>query len=455
MIPTQEILFNLLLNSLVQISFFAIVAAFFASAVAKARAKHQYTFYLAALLFCLAAPVINTLWHTPSAPAAEKSRLYLSTPAGGANHFLWSWEDHLSQRKHSLITTRLQLWIVGAWGVLVLLRLGRFSRAVHRVRRLRREAFPLSPAQIGTAGHVIEARHHVALLESAAIDDPVTIGVFHPAIAIPSRVLPQLGEAELSAILAHEYGHIRRGDFLVHILCELVSLPVAWHPGIRYLMSKISQTRELACDDYAAARLGKRRSYAHTLLHLASLCMPASRGNVVALGIFDGDNLEARIMMLTKKTRSLSQAGVIVLALTATITFGAGAVLARAVSLQSTSAASSTAQKFAGTWHWMFEGKSFSTMILVWNGSGITGSVTPSEIALKDDGSLLRADPSDNSAPVQIVKAELEGSALHVTVMDGQEPFEFVVTMKDDTHAEIQPVGAPPNMKPIAAEKAN
>jgi hypothetical protein len=235
----------------------------------------------------------------------------------------------------------------------------------------------------------------------------------------------------------------------------LISLPVAWHPGIRYLMSKISQTRELACDDYAAARLGKRRSYANTLLHLASLCLHVPRDNAAGLGIFDGDNLEARIMMLTEKTLSLSRAGVIGLALATSITFGASAALAHAMSLQASSEPSNAAEKFAGTWHWMFNGSSFSTMILVPDGSGFTGSVTPSRIALNDDGGLSRADPSEDSAPTPITKATLEGSALHITVGDGSEPFEFIVTLKDETHAEIHPKGAPPNMKPIPAEKVH
>ena len=43
-----------------------------------------------------------------------------------------------------------------------------------------------------------------------------------------------------------------------------------------------------------------------------------------------------------------------------------------------------------------------------------------------------RADPSEDSTPKPITKAKLEGSALHVTVMDGNEPFEFTVTLKDD-----------------------
>jgi hypothetical protein len=230
---------------------------------------------------------------------------------------------------------------------------------------------------------------------------------------------------------------------------------VAWHPGIRYLMSKISQTREIACDDYAAVRLGKRRLYARTLLRLASLCLHTPRGNAPGLGIFDGENLETRIMMLTEKRLSLSRAALIGLALATSITFGAGAVLAHAMSLQAGSASSNTAETFAGTWHWMFNGKSFATMILVRGGSGFTGSVTPSRIALNDDGGLSRADPSENSIPSPISKGKLEGSALHISVGNGKEPIEFIVTLKDETHAEIHPKGAPPNMKPIPAEKAH
>src|SRR5258705_7708890 len=450
MSPIQETLFDLLVNSILQIGFFAIVVAIFSRLVAKARAKHQYCFYLAVLLFCLAVPVFNTLWQTSSTVEAEKSQLQVPSEAGAANHLFWSWQGHSKQHRQFTIAPGVQSWIVGVWGALVLVRLARFCRAVHRVHRLRRNASVLSPAQLGMASQLIEPEYRVALLESTAIEDPVTLGVFHPAILLPSKVLPDLGEQELLVVLAHEYGHIRRRDFAVHILCELISLPVAWHPGVSYLMSKISQTREFACDDYAAARLGKRRSYANTLLYLASLCLRVHRGSAAGLGIFDGDNLEARIMMLTEKRLSLSRASVIGLALATSITFSAGAVVAHAMSLQASSQPSNTAEKFAGTWHWMFDGKSFATMSLVRSGSGFTGSVTGSQIALNDDGGLLRADPSDDSKPKPITKATLEGSALHITVADG---FEFMVTLKDNTHAEIRPVGAPPNMKPIPAER--
>ena len=118
-----------------------------------------------------------------------------------------------------------------------------------------------------------------------------------------------------------------RRDFLAHILFELISVPVAWHPGIAYLMSKLSQTRELACDDYAATRLGKRRLYANTLVHLASLCLHVPRASSAGLGIFAGDDLEVRVMMLTEKKLSLSRTSAIALILATSFTFGAGAVL--------------------------------------------------------------------------------------------------------------------------------
>ena len=157
-------------------------------------------------------------------------------------------------------------------------------------------------------------------------------------------------------------------------------------------------------------------------------------------------------MMLTEKRLSLSRAKVIGIVLATSITFGAGTKLTHAMSLQVTSEHSSAAKQFAGTWHWMFDGRSFATMILVPAGSGFTGTVTPSRIKLNDHGGLLRAAPAEDATPKRIDRATLEGSALRIKVSDG---FQFIVTLIDDTHAEIHPMGAPADMKPIPAEKAH
>jgi beta-lactamase regulating signal transducer with metallopeptidase domain len=451
----RGLVFDWLFNGLVQIGLFAILAAVLSPFIAKVKAKYQHCFYLAILALCLAAPVLNTVLQTRPSVVAKGSQQQLTQGSEHPDPHFWVWNGHSKANELIILSPSAKTALLIIWQVLFLYQLIHFSRGIYRAHRLRRDALPISPSEIGMAGSVIEPSHRVALLESTAIDDPVTVGVFHPAIILPSTVIPALDEPDLKAILAHEFGHIRRKDFLVLLLCQFASLPVAWHPGIQYLMSKISQTRELACDDYAAIRLGKRIGYARSLLRLASLCLQVPRSNTMGLGIFDGDNLEARIMMLTEKRTSLSRAGLIGLALATSLLFGSSTVLARAVSLQEASASTNTAQMFAGTWHWMFQGQSFATMILVQNGSGITGTVTPSRIALDDDGELSRADPSEDSTPSPISKTKLEGNALRVTVGEGNQPFEFLVTLKDATHAEIHPLGAPPNMKPIRAERAN
>jgi hypothetical protein len=95
----------------------------------------------------------------------------------------------------------------------------------------------------------------------------------------------------------------------------------------------------------------------------------------------------------------------------------------------------------------------------LWNGLSTAHQsiilVPGAKTTLDDDGELSRADTSENSAPSPITKTKLEGNALHVTVMDENQPFEFIVILKNATHAEIRPIGAPPNMKPIQAERIN
>jgi hypothetical protein len=157
-------------------------------------------------------------------------------------------------------------------------------------------------------------------------------------------------------------------------------------------------------------------------------------------------------MMLTEKRLSLSRAKVIGLVLATSIEFGAGTILTYAMSLQVKSEHSNAAKQFARTWHRMFDGRSFVTIILVPTGSGFTGTVTPSRIKLNDDGALLRAVPGEDATPKPIDKAMLEGSALRINVSDG---VQFTVTLNDDTHAEIHPMGAPQDMKAIPAEKVH
>ena len=449
----QEVAFDWLVNASVQIGIFSLMAAALSPFIAKAKARSQHGLYLALLVLCLTAPLVNTLW--PGAPRVAETggQQNRGRAAEQSSRFIWDWNGHSEVRTARSIAPGAKTAILTIWQMAFLWQLIRFGRSLSWVRRLRREAEPVSPG-LASMAETIWPRRFV-VLQSTTIDDPVTIGMVAPAIFLPAKLVPSLSTADLEAVFAHEYGHICRYDFAVHLVCRITTLPIAWHPGIQYLMSKISQTRELACDEYATTRLGRRTAYARTLLRLASLCLQVPRRNTMELGFFNGDNLEDRIMKLTEKRTSLSRAGVVLLASATFLVFGSSAVVARATSLQEASATARSLGDFAGTWHWMFQGHSFSTMVLTWKNPGYTGSVTPSRIALDERGELSKADPSENSRPASITKTKTENDGLRVTVEDGKETFEFVVTLKDATHAEIHPVGAPANMKPIQAERIN
>jgi hypothetical protein len=83
--PIRETVFDLLLNAILQIGLFAVVAATFSRFVSKAKAKYQYFFYLSIFLFCLAAPIVNMLWQVH--PREETPRMQqLPSQSGLGNH---------------------------------------------------------------------------------------------------------------------------------------------------------------------------------------------------------------------------------------------------------------------------------------------------------------------------------------------------------------------------------
>ena len=99
---------------------------------------------------------------------------------------------------------------------------------------------------------------------SPLVDGPVTIGrtVLLPPFLTGDRRL-------LAAAAAHEHAHVRRRDSLLHAGLEVVALPLYFHPVVRMLRRAIGEAREMACDEQAAARRGRRR-YAEALVRLAA-----------------------------------------------------------------------------------------------------------------------------------------------------------------------------------------
>ena len=149
----------------------------------------------------------------------------------------------------------------------------------------------------------------VRILSTPQIAGPVTFGLRAPVLLIPAGFAASCQPQELLAALGHECAHIKRRDFMKNLFYEIASLIIAFHPAIWFIKSRIAQTREMVCDNLVTERLLDTRRYAQSLLRLAMMVTKSSQVSAVhAIGIFDANILEKRVMSMNVQKHHLSPA---------------------------------------------------------------------------------------------------------------------------------------------------
>jgi TonB family protein len=143
------------------------------------------------------------------------------------------------------------------------------------------------------------ASGHIKLGSSNRIFAPVTMGIRSKLVLLPGGLIERLSPSDFDTVLAHELAHVRRSDFLKNLLYEVITLPVSYHPAVWFTRQRMMETREMICDEMAADAGG--REYAQSLLRLASLLLQGKPVRVPhAIGVFDSNTLERRLMKLTE-----------------------------------------------------------------------------------------------------------------------------------------------------------
>jgi TonB family protein len=144
------------------------------------------------------------------------------------------------------------------------------------------------------------------LAVSPMISGPVTVGVAWQVMLVPPEFLESVSENEMEAVLAHEFAHMRRRDFAKNLMYEALSLPVAYHPLLWLTRLRLAESREMVCDRMAADALRGRERYVRSLLRLASMLSDRPPTRILhAIGIFDANTFERRVMNLTKRSREV------------------------------------------------------------------------------------------------------------------------------------------------------
>jgi TonB family protein len=195
-------------------------------------------------------------------------------------------------------------WTLGA-GVSVLVLLTGFARLTWLAARARPVACATWTALADRIGRDYGLTRPVVLLESEHPSLLVTWGLVQPKVIIP-RAAREWSEARIAIVLRHELAHVRRGDWLVQIVGELLRSIYWFNPLLWIACTRLRLESEQACDDEVIEGGVEGRDYAAHLLELARALKSESAPYVPAPAVARPSSLERRIraMLDARLTRT-------------------------------------------------------------------------------------------------------------------------------------------------------
>jgi HEAT repeat protein/beta-lactamase regulating signal transducer with metallopeptidase domain len=317
MLRISEFILNFVLNSLWQsvvIFAFAAIASWF---LKNGPARFRHTLWVTALLACLVAPLLpGTRWVSGVQAVASQVPLPLITELKNASPVTSHSEkdfavDHIGPSRSQPIntSTRTALFLTLAYALFIFGRAIRLVRFWRRKERLRRSA-----TGAGLAAEVeVAAKRCRTLLGAGGVRVtlsnearvPYTLGARCPMIVLPEAFCTDADEARLLTVIGHETAHVARKDFLSNLVCELVALPISFHPLTFLIKRQIERARELACDELVTKHILAPGVYARSLLWAADVTSQRT-SQAFMLSIFDGRILEERIMRLTRNKSTIA-----------------------------------------------------------------------------------------------------------------------------------------------------
>ena len=194
----------------------------------------------------------------------------------------------------------LVFWLAGALAVLAPLVLGRV-----RVWWLERSSERLDlgpwPALTNSLCGEIGLSRAVALRRADQAIVPMTWGVLRPIILLP-RDADSWPVALRRDVLLHELAHVKRNDYLIHLIARTACAFHWFHPLAWRAARRLRVERERACDDQVLEAGADAFDYARHLLEVARWrCAPRAAG--VALGMGGAALSERLTALLDRRPR--------------------------------------------------------------------------------------------------------------------------------------------------------
>jgi hypothetical protein len=192
-------------------------------------------------------------------------------------------------------------WAVGV-GVM-LMRMGMGLSRVRGLVEVGREVEVAGLRELGTRMGLKGVRG----LVSEVYKVPAVVGAWSPIILVPAALLAEMSPEQMRMILAHELAHVRRWDYVVNLVQQVVEALLFFNPAVWWISRQIRVEREACCDALAVAVVGDAPLMARTLADVAER-MRLVREEALpmaALGVAGG----GRRSLVVERVRRLMGAG--------------------------------------------------------------------------------------------------------------------------------------------------
>ena len=299
----NEFILSFVLNSAWQILAIFVVATLASWLLRNGPARYRHTLWVMAMVGSLVVPLLTVSSFRTAAPTTQLVT-HISQPSISSES-----EDlttnHIAPSRHKTLNLRTLdiLLLTSIYALLICGRSVRLVRFWRRQKKLRQSA--MDAPEIEAIAHRCRSllgTREVSIGFSKQARVPSTIGALRPLIVLPEAFCSSADEAKLLSVIGHEMAHVKRRDFLSNLICELVALPISFHPLTFLVKRQIDRARELACDELVTTHVLAPNLYARSLLWAANFSREYP-SEAFVLSIFDGRILEERIVRVMRSNR--------------------------------------------------------------------------------------------------------------------------------------------------------
>jgi len=210
--------------------------------------------------------------------------------------------EHLVTPETPMATGRpWAFWTLLVWGVGAAALLGHLLIHVLRIGLLTRQAAVVDDPQrvddVMRLARRLGIRRRIRILSNPGVSMAMTWGLWRPVVMLPVEATSWCDE-RVRVVLLHELAHIRRWDYLIHLLTQVVRACYWFNPLVWVAARRIHVEQERACDDQVLQAGAGACDYAAHLIDIARTFLKRRAALPGGIAMVHGSTLKERVVAI-------------------------------------------------------------------------------------------------------------------------------------------------------------